>query len=1308
MEILLDTFPIFEANQVLSHSHLNQVRSYLDEQERLTRANLIGIGIVCGLEINLDVATSTIHLSKGCGVTSEGYLIVEPQDVELVSYREYILPSELDYAPFKDAVATGHPQYPLWEIFPAGEPGTTQLSTPANFLDDKAVLLFLELKKEDLRNCSPNDCNDRGAELTATVRRLLIRTDDLKAIIAAANTLGSALTFTDLESALLARLNLPDLRLQRYDIPNTGPVTSNQVLAAFHAVFRSEKLASTTSVALTAAYDAFKPLLESKYPTNPFAGFSAEFGFLDEAPTTTVQVQFLQYYYDFFDDLTNAYDEFRWKGVELLCACCPPGDLFPRHLMLGVLFPQTIAQPSLYRHQFLASPATSGCEELRKEVELLFQRLVEMITHFTDTPPLTSFFVESNIDGQIQLTPSKLRDVPLSDKAIPYYYRQDGDPPLYQVWNAEKSRRNRANQNLSYRSNEYIPVAPAFVLNPLRYDLEPHNFLRIEGHLGKPYRDVLATLLFLKTRYRLPIDIIALRTGAFDENMPVDLSRDEAQVQDLEALYDALREELLCTLCEGVRYLYSITAGLNTSDFPGGTPQLPLLQRYAPNFRHVAGSVGAWYERYLDQIQAIPYIDIDQNRVPNEILRVYCTLFVSTDAPDPEHFAPIVAIYYLTKLAEILPDTLDDLGYDNFENRYQDLVGLIRFLRSEAVQEISTDLAEFIPQEDLIDYFDHILFSCKFEPIKATHEEFIRRIREVKQKQFLSFFLQDHPGIQHKAGVPLGGTFILVYHEEPPAAFASAGATTSGVRERTRFGHAEFNEAAFREAFGRIGATRELIENPDIRFILGALTGEIPDRAIVSAPVTGSEADRIINETVNGLADGTVIADFFLPYLCCGGGRSVQYVLPLPSLGLTVDLGCTNPSGAAEVTLTPQGGLPPITYQLDNQPFRPLTGPLLLSVEPHTIVIRDSAGAESAPRSITVPPPLTIGPETYTDNVSEGTYTVSFNISGGTPPYSVAPGTITGARFTSPPVTSGATIDVTITDSVSCAITRSFQHTVAVPCTLPCGGQSRRCAYRLWLQQPFEGDLYETYARRDIIRFRFNDEDIEIPNANDHLRIPTAELNADFQGAVGAAVKALNDAVNEALIAKFGDDGNNRLVITYEPRTSDPFDLLWIEYFVCETFNIEFNYSFAKPTPTFTLVMRYTNEPDPEGAPFDGAILINRRLNNQETRTPAFDCSERNQCDETPYEPLCPGDIIQPRITFEQIENNLLRFKGSVDDRDSGDITAWVWEVFIAQPSEPFYVGEEVEAQVTTPVGPVRLTAITKEGCFGVAIENIG
>src|SRR3954464_14556094 len=186
-------YPFFEANQVLTNAHLNELFEYLDEQTRLTRSNLIGIGIVCGLEVTFE-APGTVHLSKGCGVTSEGYLIVEPADLTLAHVRSYKLPDEYGYPPFVEPGSKPPEQFDLWELFADDdEPGAQPLATSGLVLEDKAVLLFLELRKDGLRNCSPNNCDDRGAQITAAVRRLLIDVADLDKVIAA--TSGSNATY---------------------------------------------------------------------------------------------------------------------------------------------------------------------------------------------------------------------------------------------------------------------------------------------------------------------------------------------------------------------------------------------------------------------------------------------------------------------------------------------------------------------------------------------------------------------------------------------------------------------------------------------------------------------------------------------------------------------------------------------------------------------------------------------------------------------------------------------------------------------------------------------------------------------------------------------------------------------------------------------------------------------------------------------------------------------------------------------------------------------------------------------------------
>ena len=892
MEPIQNSYPVFVANQVLTSRHLNVIFDYLDEQERLTRANLVGIGIVCGLELSIAVeeGKTTIQVSKGCGVTSQGYLIVVPDEgLTLVSYKsDYLIPDDVDYPEFRNLDT--RTQYPLWELFPAGEPGSVALGSNANVLDDKAVLLFLELKKSFLRNCSPKNCDDKGSEVTASLKPLLIRVEDLDKIIKAANSLDSGLTSSDLESALLEKLKLPDVHLPRFNVVNSSPATSNDIYASFLNVFNSYKLVSSAANALSAAYHAFKPILQESYGSDPFLEFKTTFSFLEQSPTATVQVTFLQYYYDFFDDLLSAYDEFRWKGVALFGVCCPSAALFPRHVMLGLLYPEKKSYPGIYRHKYQPSPAMGAGSERSKEVLQLFMRLVEMTRCFTHTPGLLPHLNSTtnnalNVDPQIRITPSFLGDKPLSGKAIPYYYQHNATPPLYQLWSNEKTNRIRANQNLSYRCSDFRPVAPDFVGNPLRYDLEAHNFLRIEGHLGKNYQRVLKTLLSLKMQYRLPVEIIVLRTGAYDDNQTVDLSKESVRFQDLEELYDTFREEVLATLAEGVRSLYNLPLADDAQHVSGGKPQHSLLKALGPLYLVPDNSVGAWYEKYWTLFQSRAYINVNQNDIDAAALARICRgLFSGTTNPPETHAVHVVSIYYCTKLSETLPVTLHALAYADFENKYQDLLNLMRYLCSDSVKIISTELK----------LFSEVLFSSKFDAIKSIYDNYVRRIRELKKKQFLINFLQDHPGIEHKAGVPVGGTFIVVYHQDPvqtsSANTAATAVTYSSVIPPKTATIESFsgdtsllmaNSRELTDAVGRLSADKVLLSNPDINFVLDSLSRQIESMNTGKIPVKGRDTvTRIIASAVNELEDGTVIADFYLPYLISSDVEAVQFILP--------------------------------------------------------------------------------------------------------------------------------------------------------------------------------------------------------------------------------------------------------------------------------------------------------------------------------------------------------------------------------------------------------------------------------------------
>jgi hypothetical protein len=1336
MESLHDHYPLFEANQVLMSRHLNDAFDYLEQQERQTRSHLIGIGIVCGLKIQLD--GSAIALSKGCGVTSQGYLIVEPEDVTLTAYRPYTLPTDIDYPEFK---SDGSP-FALWELFGDGIPNTTPLGTPSGFLDDKAVLLFLELKKEGLRTCSPNNCDDKGSQVTAKVRRLLIARSDLDSIIAAAHGLGSGLSEGDLVAALSARLNLPDLRLRRYDVLNSNPVSSDDVYTAFLDMVRQGGLASATGQALSAAHAAFRPLLLADYPVDPFSAFGSRYGFLDSAPTDTTQVKFLQYYADLFDDLLRAYDEFRWKGLELMCACCPDDGLFPRHLMLGLLHPESAANPDGYRQGFLPSPAVGNCEEESAQLRQLFARLVAMCAGFTNQPKLPAANPSLPFDPQIRVTPSSHGERALEAMAIPYYYARPGTQPLYPLWSPPLIQRKRVNQNLGYNSDLYTPAAPDFITDPLRYDLGSRDFLRIEGHLGKNYQSVLHSLLTMKAQYRLPIDVIALRTGAYDDSQPVDLSQSEEQArfQDLEALYGSLRGELRSQLVEGIMQLYNHPIpAIKGLPLGAGTPQLSLLKQYAPQFTYNANTIGAWYEHYLARFENQGYIDVDQHAINSfAMLYLYCALFNSTLAPDDSAYPHVVAIYYFSKLAEVLDPSLSALNYTDFENKYQDLMALIRYLRSDVVYKAPADLQSFLPQDEFIDLCEGVLMGCKLDAIKSVRDQFQARVGELRRLQFLSSFLQREPGIQHKAGVPLGGTFILVYHGDTvindfnngiglvqfplqaqalkpdrmamsvkrspvtsAAEVASDGiasvpnVASSGIAAALNIApaaDATADTSRLALAIGNLSANRNLIQNDDLHLVVDWLTGRTPVATPPGhRPHTGSDtAAAIIGHAVDELDAGTVIADFFLPYRLSGTGPGIQYVLPKVPPTFTVAVGCTAPNGTASISINATGGVPPYDVAADGGAYQPLGAPLSLAVGNHSVTLRDAVGAETPMQSFTVAPPLIIGEPSFT--CDGGSYTASATITGGTPPYEVngQPATV----IVTAPTPSGATVSVTVQDSKGCAVGGQFTHEC---CTLPCGGASLKRNFRFFMPDPDSNpdNAYQAFNADSVVFIVDTDatKSIDLSAKVAKILVATkAQLSgAQFQKTVNGWMAAINKLI--ASTPGLAQPGKAQwLTLGYKPMSPGRFGLLTIEYFQCLKFDIKLNSTWALRSTKQGMAFAYS----PSGTSI--------KSNDSVLNVPAFDGVSIDKCSDAPTPAdLCP---IPPTfgIKLQGLDSSRIgsRTRFVVTVSPSQDAMNFLWE---AQGGTPA-MGSDSTFVTSFDTGGTKLVAVTAFNADGCSVTQ--
>ena len=182
----------------------------------------------------------------------------------------------------------------------------------------------------------------------------------------------------------------------------------------------------------------------------------------------------------------------------------------------------------------------------------------------------------------------------------------------------------------------------------------------------------------------------------------------------------------------------------------------------------------------------------------------------------------------MSALSSLLTDDLRQIDFSAFGDRYRNLVEIARqteeYRRGGAFDE---------PR--LSDRLDDIVFRCRLDPFEALAEEYKRRIRDVKQAQFLGHFLERHPGIQHKAGVPLGGTFILVYHElpggarpQPKAVLAAARGRDAGfeidpaiditTKEKDLGATCAIGSCSAKHSPGS-STRRRLAEDPDVQFV---------------------------------------------------------------------------------------------------------------------------------------------------------------------------------------------------------------------------------------------------------------------------------------------------------------------------------------------------------------------------------------------------------------------------------------------------------------------------------------------------------
>ncbi|GMQ25620.1 hypothetical protein Aoki45_23020 [Algoriphagus sp. oki45] len=710
MSQLINNYPIFEGSQVLTSDQLNQLGAYLDQQNRLTRSKFIGMGIACGLKVR--PLSNGLSISKGLGVTSEGFLIQIGKQFDATHYRPYSLPEGVSYKPLTEE------KVELFELLseqPADDPSVKKLNSPANFLNNKFVLLFLEIFDRNLKSCLGNACDDKGIDRIFTLRRLVVSQTDLIKILKYSQNVEHDLSLD------------PGLSLFPFPKPRFRPDGDESLEPGAFIKHYQETIKKVINKdfweAIAKGYKVYEPILEKSFGfKNPFSGGEIQDkiqALMKALQADPKEISGIQYLYDFFKELCLAWEEFIQAGESLWYSCPTDPSFFPLHLMLGkaIQVNETAEEFYRFRHGWIQPPIFNDQRILKETTVQRYRRLVLMIETFE----LQLLLKSQPEKFPVKITPSREKYGKLGERSLPYYYAIKSKGKSGSWFSLEQSWPDPQERNLSSSKRAEIlgydnqPDTPkkdgSFIESPLAYDLETYPFLRIEGHLDKPIEDAKKAIAKLIREFNLDIGVEALHI-------------DKAELAtDNRCHWHDLQEE----------YIHHRL----------------ILQGTLLDLKEIADFVQRVRKEAFQENLSRAKVNVDEMK----------------------------PIEWLDEWLELLPTCLADLDWPAFQAAYKRMLqGLLDFL---LVQNKLIDRLKLPPNspDALLTLYNGILQRASpvfyrlldlvfFTKLKRLYLSYLHRVKFMANSNQFAHFLKANPGLTHEAGAYRGGTFFLLYHSK--------------------------------------------------------------------------------------------------------------------------------------------------------------------------------------------------------------------------------------------------------------------------------------------------------------------------------------------------------------------------------------------------------------------------------------------------------------------------------------------------------------------------------------------------------------
>jgi len=950
----------FNKNQVLTETQLNGFLDYFDDQDRLTRTSLSGVGIVCGFNVTYNDGNNSIKLTQGRGVTTDGDLVAlqNPSETEEGKKDSTLKSIDLssktfkffkkfsdDKAQYKHFIKPDKTQINLWELHEENADSHTSLSSFPN-LGNMVVLLYLESYSKEGDLCTQLTCDNQGIEQVARLRVLLVSPQNAQYVIGNDSIFKGHYWYNVYE-------NLPEVSAKRVVLNTTNTKTFKKLKKEYFETIKSTNVLQHLGEGLDA--------ILNKFNQSPV---SLDIQKIFDFSQANIPTDF-QYRYDALKDFIDTYNEIKELLLDLNVDCCPDIGAFPKHLLIGRL--TEIKEYATFRHAFYKSPIIGSDNEAYKKVISLLEKINQLAKEYKLT----------NKGDEIKITPS-LTQAKLSNKSIPFYYNVTGN--LLEKWSFKTSKYLRTRYNLSYHTGNLVN-APS-VKNPLDYNLDPFDFYRIEGHQGKMYRDALDQITKVKQDKGLSFDVKVLSIET--DKKSIDVNEYKCQFEDLKVLLEAWRAEQDCVLSEVSEFLSGFstkTAGENIVSKRKGYEKMDAAEReeamariedYEEKLKEMAmteykhgrqkrrknvvqekmindeGSIGLMVKESIEKNKGgstndillelrakVQEVSSEQVWVENKDLKE----FILQDVTEV-----LVNAYVLDNEIPNRITEINQAGLSKYKVTIEQLCSYVKRLQAKYQKLNLKDGTKEITAL-LINQLSTVC--CSGKKLEILYEEIQRRKEQILIQTQLCKFVEKHPGLEHRAGVIPGGTFVMVYLKE---AEESTPTYTNSFLEIPFLEQPQLSQDGLSGESGFINLWEDklstkftfvnrITEESQVPTYEAVIVGNTIEKTVENLAdflnVTWEKADgtnkvqamakenililRINDRAVapesyfmqfeneatvgsaaeiffeaNGVEDlsittkNTVIADFSLPYMCCSDCAPINFIIPKEPVKLSL------------------------------------------------------------------------------------------------------------------------------------------------------------------------------------------------------------------------------------------------------------------------------------------------------------------------------------------------------------------------------------------------------------------------------------